>query len=234
VINILAIDTTLNACSASILKDGVIVSENSEIRSRGHVERLLSMIDETCIEAQMDISDFNYVALSIGPGTFAGVRIGLSAAKGLCLGLNIPLIPVTTLATIAYQYSEENKDFNGHFAVAIEARRGEVYLENFSVFDGNCKSLTDPQAVLFDHVNDKLADDIKVIIGSGATLLQERLSQKNIQFLENYNQPTASIIALLAATNMEGAKYADDVSPLYLRAPDAILPKKLEMNIIDE
>ena len=133
---ILAIDTTLGACSTSLLKDKYVLSRMMEVRARGHVERLLPMISETLIEAQVKQSDLDYIAVTIGPGTFAGVRIGLSAAKGMALALNIPLIAITSLEAIAFQYVQENVQFSGKFAVAIDAHRGEIYVQTFLAVKG--------------------------------------------------------------------------------------------------
>lgn len=231
---ILAIDTTLGACSAAILQDQVVVGQLSEDRLRGHVERLLPMIDEVCTLAQVDISEIDYIALSQGPGTFAGVRIGLSAAKGLGLALNIPLITVTTLKAIAYQYLLENEGFKGCFAVAIDARRGEVYLECFKAEGGDCQSLTEPLAVPIDQVENKLTADIGMIIGSGTAAIKGVLKNNSLDLLDGYYNAQASMIGKLAATMINSARLADDVTPLYLRAPDAIMPKRPELTIIDE
>lgn len=231
---ILAIDTTLGACSVALLQDDIILHHASEIRARGHVERLLPMIDEVCVAAKTQINDVDYIAVTQGPGTFAGVRIGLSAAKGLGLALDIPLIVVTSLDAIAYGYAAANENFNGNFAVVIDARRGEVYLKLFKTTAGQCHGISVAKAVAIDKVKDKIADNINVMVGSGSGLLKDIINDENIIFPGGYANPDPSMIAKFAAMNIDMAMMADDVAPLYLRAPDAIVPKKQNMTIIDE
>ena len=147
---ILAIDTTLGACSAAIIKDGELLGHMLEARARGHVERLLPMVAELCEETGTALPELSHIAVTVGPGTFAGVRIGLSAAKGMGLALDVPLIPVTTLQAIAYEYGFDHKDFSGKIAVAIDARRGEIYLQVFEINLGACEGYSDAAAVPID------------------------------------------------------------------------------------
>ncbi|MBT5185620.1 MAG: tRNA (adenosine(37)-N6)-threonylcarbamoyltransferase complex dimerization subunit type 1 TsaB [Kordiimonadaceae bacterium] len=228
---IIAIDTTLGACSTALLKNGDVLNHMKEVRARGHVERLIPMIDETCKAVGVSQSQFDYIAVTIGPGTFAGVRIGLSAAKGMALALNIPLIPVTTLESIAYQYMEDNKGYLGSFAVAIDARRGEIYMQKFKMADNALNPVTEAMAVPLLQIN---VDDVDLIIGSGAELIKGFVDGGSFSINENYQYPDASSFGKLAASKIEQATFSDDVSPLYLRAPDAIKPKALKMVITDD
>lgn len=227
---ILAIDTTLGACSAALLKDGKIIVDRQEIRNRGHVERLLPMLGEMCEDAAVDLKDINYIAVTIGPGTFAGVRIGLSAAKGMGLALNIPIIPITTLEALAFSYSRKNTNYSGRLAVAIDARRGEIYLQSFELDCGKTTALNDPQAVPLKWVQEKLAYDVSVIIGSGCALSTE----VQLKAIEGYDYPSASYVAQLASQHIERAQICDNVSPLYLRKPDAKLPKAITVTVADD
>ncbi|MEZ5757371.1 MAG: tRNA (adenosine(37)-N6)-threonylcarbamoyltransferase complex dimerization subunit type 1 TsaB [Emcibacteraceae bacterium] len=227
---ILAIDTTLGACSAALIKDGMITSYKREVRARGHVERLLPMIDEICIESDIKISDIEKIAVTIGPGTFAGVRIGLSAAKGLALALDIKVIPVTTLEAILCQFVEEEKGFNGKVAVAIDARRGENYFQIFDVDKGTFKAVSKAEAVQVRKIGERITSEIDLLIGSGA----EFLSGLEIRSSEKYDAPDAYYMAQYAEKKQEMAVISDEISPLYLRAPDAIKPAPLAMIVSDE
>lgn len=228
--NILAIDTTLGACSAALSKDGTLRGQMLEVRARGHVERLLPMVAELCEKNGTDPDELSHIAVTIGPGTFAGVRIGLSAAKGMGLALNIPLIPVSSLEAIAFSYGYDNADFEGNIAVAIDARRGEIYLQLFEINMGHCKAVSDAAAVPADTVKDEIPSSVSVVIGSAGDMIKD----KNLQCIEGYNHPKAEMIARWAAGALTLAMDSDQVSPLYLRAPDAILPAKQNMIIIDE
>jgi len=227
---ILAIDTTLGACSAAIIKDGSLLENKQEVRARGHVERLLPMIDEVCVASDVEISEIDLLGVTIGPGTFAGVRIGLSAAKGLGLALDIAIIPITTLEALAFQFARNNEDFSGNIAVAIDARRGEVYLQSFELSKGNIKPISDAEAVPIALVKENLADDIKTLIGSAGDILEDI----NLSCEAGYDYPDASYIAQMAVDLMGRAKRSDDISPLYLRAPDAKLPAPLNMIVSDD
>lgn len=224
--NLLALDTTLGACSVALVEDGKVVSKNKEVRTRGHVERLLSMVDESMKEAKLDMSSLSSIAVTVGPGTFAGVRIGLSAAKGMALALNIPLIPVTSLEALAYEYAIENSNFSGHIAVAIDARRREIYFQVFDIVEQNIYPVTNEEAVPLDLISQKINDNIKIVIGSGAEIICAILSDWKIGFNKEYQNPTAEMVAQLALIYKERESISDYVKPLYLRAPDAKLPSK--------
>lgn len=228
--SILAIDTTLGACSAALIKDKTLLSCKREVRARGHVERLLPMIDEVCAASNVNVSDLDQIAVTIGPGTFAGVRIGLSAAKGMGLALDIPIVAVTTLEALAYQYACEHCDFSGEIAVAIDARRGEIYLQSFEINKGSCTAISEPDAVPVSSISDMLGDQISLIIGSACDLLKDL----NIQCEQGYDYPDAAYVAKMAVGLSQRAKISDDISPLYLRAPDAVKPPPLNMIIRDE
>ena len=222
---ILAIDTTLGACSAALIKDGNILGHAMEVRARGHVERLLPMVAEVCESSKVDHRSIDYIVVTIGPGTFAGSRIGLSAAKGMALGLNIPIIPITTFEAIAEHYAQDNINFSGNIAVAIDARRGEIYLQSFNIERGKIKSLNEPIAVAYDQVESKLNSAVDIIVGSGAALLKNTL--KKALFEDGYVYPDAQKFVKLAEVKIDYAVMCDNVSPLYLRAPDAVPSKKL-------
>lgn len=209
---ILAFDTTLGACSVALQVDGEIVSSKKEVRARGHVERLLPMVDEIMDDAGVKLDDIEYIAVTVGPGTFAGVRIGLSAAKGMALALDIPVIAVTSLEAIAFGYFRSNPDTKTA-NVCIDARRGEFYMQSF---EQDMTALNDAAAVpLSDIESYKFAGG--GAIGSGSKLIGK-------ESLEEYNSPNAENIALYAASKTSGAGNADHIKPLYLRAPDAKPP----------
>jgi len=228
--HILAIDTTLGACSAALIKNGTITSYKYEVRARGHVERLLPMIDEVCLESGIKISEIENIAVNVGPGTFAGVRIGLSAAKGMALALDIKVIPMTTLEAIMCQFVEQEKGFNGKVAVALDARRGEIYFQIFDVASNAFNAISKAKAVPIRKIRDNITADINLLIGSGV----EFLSDLGIRSSDMYNFPNAVYMAKYAGKKQGMAVNSDEISPLYLRAPDAIKPAPLTMIVSNE
>ncbi len=227
---ILAIDTTLGACSAAIVADRKVLATKKEVRARGHVERLLPMIEEVQKEAGIELADVNYIAATIGPGTFAGVRVGLSTAKGLGLALNKPLISVTSLEAIVSEFCAFNPDFVGKVAVAIDARRGEVYLQQFSVSEGTYTPLDAAEALPIENASRRLGDELITALGSGASLVFDYTGLE----MEQYHNPSAEYVGICALSKIDDAQSCHEVSPLYLRAPDAIRPAPLKMVVVDE
>jgi len=125
--NLLAIDTSTESCSAALLC-GDRLSERSELAPRRHAELILPMIDSLLIEAGLSRRQLDGIAVGRGPGAFTGVRLGISVAQGLALGLDIPVVPVSSLAALAYAAPGEAD--NAILAV-IDARMGEIYAGAF-------------------------------------------------------------------------------------------------------
>lgn len=143
--HILCIETTTTNCSVSIVKNGltfVLKEDNSQ--SYSHAERLHLYIGEVLREARLSKGDIDAVAVSKGPGSYTGLRIGVSAAKGLCFALDIPLISTETLYTLALQV----KDEKGIIIPMLDARRMEVYT---SVFDSGYNMLEKTNALILDE-----------------------------------------------------------------------------------
>jgi len=125
--NLLAIDTSTESCSAALLCGGAL-SERSELAPRRHAELILPMIDSLLIEAGLSRRQLDGIAVGRGPGAFTGVRLGISVAQGLALGLDIPVVPVSSLAALAHEAPGEAD--NAILAV-IDARMGEIYAGAF-------------------------------------------------------------------------------------------------------
>ena len=223
---LLALDTTLGACSVALIENGVVVAQKKEVRARGHVERLLPMVEEIINTAKISMADITTIAVTIGPGTFAGVRIGLSAAKGMAMALDIPLITVTSLESLTYEFAKKNANFAGNVAVAIDARRGELYFQVFKIIDENIQAISQEEALPIPLAAKKINTNIKMIIGSGAKILNSALDGQKIDFSTDFQNPTAEFIAELSLNYGKRRLDVDHVKPLYLRAPDAKMPSK--------
>lgn len=229
--NILALDSALSSCSAAVMKDGKILSEIFEKRLRGQAERLVPMCQEACDEAAVPFYQLDAIAVTRGPGTFTGVRIGLAAAKGLSLALDIPLIGVTTLEAVAhYVVSEGGNLPKGKIFIVHDARRSEVYMQIFDQNDTGIIAITEPAAIPLTGIEKYFGVDTGLVVGSGAGLVKTHLSpdiQGRLHFPEIEPHPQARIIAQIAADRLSGEDAETEVMPLYLRAPDAVAAKPI-------
>ena len=144
--NILAIDTATNACSAALLCDGTI-HERFEVAPRQHTQLLLPMIESVLAAAGIGREQLDAIAFIAGPGSFTGIRITTSMAQGLSLGLNIPTIPISSLLALACGAKDETAAED--IFPCIDARRGQIYWAHYSFTE----NLTEPKAVIADRLS---------------------------------------------------------------------------------
>ncbi len=230
---ILALDSALTSCSAAVIKDGKIISELFEDRMRGQAERLVPMCQEACDKAGVSFEDLTAIAVTRGPGAFTGVRIGLATAKGLALALGLPLMAVTTLEVVAHNLMQGlaqnlTKVHRGRAAIAIDARRSEVYLQIFDITGAEPLPVSEPAAVPLTKISDHLDEKLTHLGGTGADLLKPYLApelMQKIAFPAMSNQPNAGRVGLIAAKRFKAGEVPDKIAPLYLRAPDAVAAK---------
>ncbi len=226
---ILALDSALTSCSAAVIKDGKIISELFEDRMRGQAERLVPMCQEACDKAGVSFEDLTAIAVTRGPGAFTGVRIGLATAKGLALALGLPLMAVTTLEVVAHNLMQNlTKVHRARAAIAIDARRSEVYLQIFDITGGAPLPVSEPAAVPLTKISDHLDEKLTHLGGTGADLLKPYLAPEFMQkivFPAMSNQPNAGRVGLIAAKRFKAGEIPDKIAPLYLRAPDAVAAK---------
>jgi tRNA threonylcarbamoyladenosine biosynthesis protein TsaB len=198
---LLVIDTCLAACQAAVLRaDGSLVAR-SEPMERGHQERLAGLVAETLAEAGLAFPDLSRLGVTVGPGSFTGLRVGLAFAKGLATALRLPLVGIGTLEALAAGQT-------GLAAAVLDARRDQVHLQAFE--DG--VSLAPPQAIDLDEAARRLtALGTGRLIGPGAILLAGRLPDWRIEVTESPD--IATVAGLVAAADPAAAPPA----PLYLR-----------------
>jgi tRNA threonylcarbamoyladenosine biosynthesis protein TsaB len=213
-VKILAVDTALGACSVALLEDDKLIAHIFEPMERGHAERLAPMVDEAMKQAGVEFSALKRLAVTTGPGTFTGQRVGLAFMRGLRLALHIPLTGVTTLEAMAMAAMTETKMTKG--AAIHDARREEAYL---LLQDG--ESVVLPPVVLpFDEAVTRIAAfGPCALAGTGAAGAHQKLIGDYA--FSSIRQPDALWVARLA----QRYPVRDDApGPLYLRAPDAKLP----------
>jgi len=213
-VKILAVDTALGACSVALLDDGKILAHIFEPMERGHAERLAPMVDEAMKKTGMDFSSLDRLAVTTGPGTFTGQRVGLAFMRGLRLALRRPLTGVTTLETMAAAAMAETGKTKA--AALHDARREEGYL---LLQDGD--SVVQPPVVMpfADAVQAIRRFGICALAGTGAQAAAASLGAGFA--LSSIRQPDALWVARLAQKRPPSL---DVPGPLYLRAPDAKLP----------
>jgi tRNA threonylcarbamoyl adenosine modification protein YeaZ len=213
---VLAIDTALEACSVAMLdldRGGVIASETT-VMARGHAEAVMPMIARVMDAAGIEFADLDRVAVTTGPGSFTGLRVGISAARGIALAAGKPALGLSTLAGFAAPLIAE--DDSTQVVAAIDARHDHVYLQ---VFGAAGRTLVAPRiASLRDAVRAAMTGPAR-IVGSGARLMAAAWPKEADAPLqvEQRSAPDIGWIARLAAAS-EG--YGPP-KPLYLRAPDA-------------
>ncbi len=219
---ILNIESATTNCSVSIAKDGVLLAlKEFNSANYSHAEQLHLFVEEVVKMASLELQDINAIAVSKGPGSYTGLRIGVSAAKGLCFALDVPLISIPTLESIANQVKEIAVDY---IIPVLDARRMEVYS---SVFNSELKEIRETKAEIIDETSFELyaKRGSVILVGSGAEKCKEILKSTNFKF-ETTAVPSAKEMVLLSnkkfkENNFENVAYFE---PYYLK--DFIALKK--------
>jgi len=222
---LLAIETSTESCSAALLHEGALI-ERSELAPRRHAELILPMIESVLDEAGVSRRQLDAVAVGRGPGAFTGVRLGVSVAQGLALGLDIPVVPVSSLAALAQDASA----CAGETILAlIDARMGEIYAGSFRRGgDGLVEAISEETVGL---ASDLVLPRAGCIVGSGwiayADVLAARLPVAS-KIADGARYPQARAIALLAATQFAAGHGVapEQALPVYLRDKVALTLKE--------
>ncbi len=210
---ILNIDTAIDSASICLAKDGETIQLTSNEQQKDHAFWLHVAIAKIVKDAGYMMKDLQAVAVSIGPGSYTGLRIGLSTAKGLCYALNIPLIAIGTLDMMAFAAKDEEADF---ICPMIDARRMEVFT---AIYDKNLKKIIEPTAMLLDENSfaEFLSSNKIVFSGSGSNKLRSIISNNNAFF--SLVSGNASHLAHLSNKSFVKKEFADlaYIQPLYLK-----------------
>lgn len=208
---VLALDTALETCSAAVLDGDRVLAARAEPMARGHQERLAPLVAEVMAEAGVGFDQLERIGVTVGPGSFTGLRVGLAFAKGLGVALDLPVVGVGALEAMVAETT-------GFAAAIIDARRDQVYVQGFrdGVMAGapHALSLDDAVAMLIDieSAGPSLA------VGPGAHLLATAFPGAEIRTTPGAD-PAALARLTAAAPHPHGPP-----QPIYLRAPDAKLP----------
>ncbi|MBM1106011.1 tRNA (adenosine(37)-N6)-threonylcarbamoyltransferase complex dimerization subunit type 1 TsaB [Aurantibacter crassamenti] len=220
---ILNIETATTNCSVSIAKDGKLLSiKEQNTPNYSHSEQLHVFIDTVIKEAKLSFDDVDAIAVSKGPGSYTGLRIGVSAAKGLCFSLDIPLISIPTLESMAHQCKIDDYDF---IIPLLDARRMEVYAE---VYDNNLKLLRETKAEIIDvdSFNSYAAQGKVLLAGSGAQKCQDILTNSNFEYKLDA-VPSAKHMCPLSHLKFVNSEFEDVAyfEPFYLKDFIVMKPK---------
>lgn len=224
--NILALDTSMGVCSAAVLRTApssrTVPSQRREVLRetemlRGHAEALMPMIEAVLAEADLAPHALDTIAATQGPGSFTGVRIAIAAARGLALTCGAALYGTDSLTVMARRALGEALAPDAPFAIAVDARRGMLYLGLFAA-DGS--RLEGPLLLPPKDAANRLPGELSLAAGSGAGLLAQAAAARGstLQAAFPALQPGAMALAALAA---ESTDRSPTLRPLYLRPPDA-------------
>lgn len=219
---ILNIETATKNCSVSIAKDGQTIVCN-ELADEGysHAEKLHVFIEEVIAKAGISAQDLNAVAVSQGPGSYTGLRIGVSAAKGLCYALNIPLIAVDTLQALASQAGVTD----GKIIPMLDARRMEVYS---AIFNSDLTVERAIQAEIIDENSFQEYTEKVYFVGDCADKCKSVLIKDNFVFLEDIKYPSAQAMSKISFDKYQKSDTVDVAyfEPYYLKDFMIVPPKK--------
>jgi tRNA threonylcarbamoyladenosine biosynthesis protein TsaB len=212
--NILAVDTALSACSLAIRADGRTVTR-SQAMQRGHAEALMPMLAEAMAEAGIGYDDIDRFVVTIGPGTFTGVRVGVAAIRGLALSTGREAVGVTTLEALAAT-ARMREGGTVPLLIAMDARREEIYAQAFAA-DGAPTS--EPMVAGIDTVLKSVPAGVETVFGSAATMVADAVGQEKRRLRVLGTDAAPDPLALLDL----GSRKAADMppKPYYLRRPDA-------------
>ena len=221
---VLAVDTSANVATAAICDEGRLICESILNHKKTHSEKIMPMIDELLKDSETDIHDIDLFAVANGPGSFTGLRIGVSTVKGLAHAAGKPIVGISTLAGLAYNLF----DVDGIIAPIMDARRSQVYNALYRFENGILIEKEPPRAIALSDCLAELQSEQKVyFLGDGTAVYEKEIAKALgeravIAPMTASLQRASSIAALALMKAKEG--YVDDyqtLMPFYLRKPQA-------------
>lgn len=179
----LCIDTTSEFCSVSLFQDNNLIEFQNSIIERSHSKLLILIIDDILKKSKTKINEIDAFSISKGPGSYTGLRIGLSSVKGFCFGLNKPLISINTLKVLCKSALNHIKDKSSILCPMVDARRMEVYTK---IYDYNLNSLSDDKSLVLDENSFDLYKDKEIyFFGNGSDKFEKIVKRKNFIFIND-------------------------------------------------
>jgi tRNA threonylcarbamoyladenosine biosynthesis protein TsaB len=223
--NILAFDTALAACTAAVRRDGAVVARAQHMMERGQAEHLVPLIDQVMTGAGLTFAQIDRIAVTVGPGSFTGVRVALATARGLALARRIPVIGLTTGEVLAAMATTDAQTIETHalqgIVSLVDSKRGDVYVEVFTTAGtprGTAVAMS--AAHLADWLKQQGLSAPMAVVGDGVAQLAAHEKSRH-RVLAHITFPDAGVMAALAAARPVPAAHP---VPLYVRPPDVTLP----------
>ncbi len=212
---IINIETSGNVCSVALSRDGVVEFRREDEEGMRHAEKLAPFVDDAVAEADRREMKLDAVAVSIGPGSYTGLRIGLSLAKGLAFARRLPLIGVPTLKILAVKAMFRSLDWQGDELLVpmLDARRMEVYA---AVYDFRLNDVMKPSPLIIDEnaFSDFPQEKVLCFMGDGSLKCRDVIKRRNVRWLDIINPYAADMTAL-----SEKAFYDEDFLDLAYSVP---------------
>ncbi|MFK8011524.1 MAG: tRNA (adenosine(37)-N6)-threonylcarbamoyltransferase complex dimerization subunit type 1 TsaB [Marinicellaceae bacterium] len=216
---LLAIDTATECCSAALWANGKIFHKSS-VQPRLHAEIILPFIDELLCEANVLKSDIEGLIVGQGPGAFTGVRIGVGVAQGLALALNIPVLPVSNLETLAFAaYKKLDTSKEQKILVATDARMNETYSAKYLIKDHHIKQLSKEVVTNASDIN---LSQVDAYIGSAFSVypeLQAFAESMPMPYDTNQYSQAQDMLDMVKNGFIKFSTHIENIEPIYLREP---------------
>jgi tRNA threonylcarbamoyladenosine biosynthesis protein TsaB len=215
---VLAFDTAMAACSVAVWRDGATLASTQQLMERGQAEHLVPMIAEAMGAAGVGFDELDRIAVTVGPGSFTGVRVALATARGLALAHKLPVIGLTTGQVLAATAASRNSGASA-FVSLIDSKRGDVYVERFTATGAAMETAQSiPGADVGAWISQHCPTGLIGIVGDGAHTAPP---DARITILNDVIYPDAAMLAARAALCTPGPSPV----PLYVRPPDVTMPR---------
>ena len=230
---ILAFESSAKPASVALVRDGALVSQYSQCSALTHSRTLLPMAEDMLKNAELSLEDVDLIAVAHGPGSFTGIRIGVSTVKGLAWAADKPCVGVSTLEAMAWH----GLCRGGYICPVMDARRQQVYNALFEIENGKPRRITEDRPIALEALAEEVrALDAPVfLVGDGAELTREYFQSHDIPCVmapENLRWQSAWGVAMAASGKPSGT--ADDLLPVYLRLSQAERERQEKLNAAKE
>ena len=213
---VLAFDSSGGGCAAAVLSGDDLRAQESAPMLRGQAEHLVPMIARAMAAAGLGFADLDLIAVTLGPGAFTGVRIGIATAQGLALATGLPALGLGSFETVAAAVPAALLEGRA-LLVAIESRREELYLQ---AFDAARRPIAEGALVAPEHWRDRAPAGPLVLAGDGAERLRPALQDLDVVLAPSIGSIDAGGLARLAAERWQAGLRTERLEPRYLHAPD--------------